>query len=186
MRDFKYYLKYYWLEDYLFNEVSKSFRRRRYLKNEEFFAVVIWKSQRQKTNILRGIQSSGCTIKSLTSHIRKAKTAKEKIEVLTAIRGIGLSVASAVLTVCYPRAFTVVDHRARTSLERLGISIKGDPSNNIKAYFEYIDICKNLSNQNKMSLRNFDRALWAMDFYDGSDGLEELAGRMARKSRSTT
>ena len=56
MGDLKKYLKYYFLEDYLFNDVNKNFQRRGYLTPEEFFAIVIWKRNASKTKILNGIK----------------------------------------------------------------------------------------------------------------------------------
>jgi hypothetical protein len=45
------YLHYYNLEDYLFTEVTKSFRDRGYLTPEEFFSIVIWKANRSRISL---------------------------------------------------------------------------------------------------------------------------------------
>jgi len=107
MKDLSGYLKYYFLEDYLFGEVNKNFKKRGYLTPEEFLAIVIWKSNRAKTNVLKGVNKNGKTINKITSDIAHAKTPQQKLETLTSIPGIGIPMASAILTVCYPNDFTI-------------------------------------------------------------------------------
>ena len=58
MSDLEKYLKYYFLENYLFEDVSKNFQKNGYLNSEEFFSIIIWKSNRTKTNVRRGIEKS--------------------------------------------------------------------------------------------------------------------------------
>ncbi|MBZ1349011.1 MAG: hypothetical protein KY053_02180 [Candidatus Liptonbacteria bacterium] len=171
----KKYLKYYFLEDYLFNDVNKNFQRRGYLTPEEFFAIVIWKSNRAKTNVRRGIGKSQKTIHTITSEIFRAKTPEQKLNILTSIPSIGIPMASAILTVCYPNDFTIADYRACSSLKDFGGEIIGNPTAKISVYFEYLEKCKELARKYKLSLRNFDRILWAKDFYEGASGLKHLA-----------
>ena len=173
--DLEKFQKYYFLEDYLFNEVSKNFQKNGYLTSEEFFAIIIWKSNRSKTNVQRGIKTSKKTIREITSEVFGAKTPEEKLAVLTSIPSIGIPMASAVLTVCYPDDFTVVDYRASAALKNFGEAIIGDPTTKISTYFEYLKKCKELARKYNFSLRDFDRILWAKDFYEGTNGLKSLA-----------
>src|SRR3989344_5993262 len=176
MGDVKKYLKYYFLEDYLFNDVNKNFQRRGYLTPEEFFAIVIWKRNASKTKILNGIKKNKRTIREITSKISAAKTKEQTLDALLfpKIPGIGIAFASAILTVCYPNDFTVADYRACASLKAFGGEIIGNPTAKISVYFEYLEKCKELARQYKLSLRNFDRILWAKDFYEGTNGLKHL------------
>ncbi|MDD4873468.1 MAG: hypothetical protein PHE15_00595, partial [Dehalococcoidales bacterium] len=135
MGDLEKYLKYYFLEDYLFNDVSKNFQEHGYLTPEEFFAIVIWKSNRAKTNVRRGIEKSKKNIRTITSEVFRAKTPEQKLEVLTLIPGIGIPMASAILTVCYPDNFTVADYRACTALKDFGEEIVGNPTTKTSVYF---------------------------------------------------
>ena len=177
MGDLEKYLKYYFLEDYLFNDVNKNFQRRGYLTPEEFFAIVIWKRNASKTKILNGIKKNERTIRKITSKISAAKTKEQRLNALLSpkIPGIGIAFASAILTVCYPDDFTVADYRACASLKDFGEEITGNPTAKISAYFEYLDKCKKLAKKYNLSLRNFDRILWAKDFYEGANGLKHLA-----------
>lgn len=168
-------LKYYFLEEYLFNDVNSNFHEHEYLTPEEFFAIIIWKSNRAKTNIRRGIEKSGKTIRSITSEVFGAKLPEQKLNILTSIPSIGIPTASAILTVCYPDDFTVADYRACAALKKSGEEIIGNPTSEISAYFEYLNKCKELAPKYNLSLRNFDRLLWATDFYKGVNGLKHLA-----------
>jgi len=174
MENLEKYLKYYFLENYLFNNVNKNFQNRGYLIPEEFFAIVIWKSNRSKTKVRTGIEKGGKTIRTITSEIFRSKTLEQKLDTLISIPGVGISIASAILTVCYPDDFAVVDYRAHASLKKFGEETKGDPSINSHAYFDYLNKCKILAHRFDVSLRDFDRILWAKDFYEGTNGLKEL------------
>ena len=178
------------MEDYLFNEVNQNFKKNGYLEPEEFFAIVIWKSPRTKTKVLKGINEKQVNIKQITKKLNECSL-KEKITLLrykkdvggikgSGIKGIGIPIASAILTVCYPTDFTVVDYRAKNSLENLGIKnlekkIKGNPSENVDAYFDYLTICKEEALKRDLSLRDFDRTLFGKDIYEGEKGIKQLS-----------
>ncbi len=170
------YLKYYWLENYLFGEVSGNFQKDGYLSDEDFFAIVIWKRNASKTKIKMGIKNSGKTIKEITFEISRTVNIEQKLEILTSISGIGISIASAILTVLYPTQFTIADYRAGNSLRNKfdGENIPSKISDS-KNYFLYLEVCKKLAEKNNLSLRDFDRAIWGMDFYEGKSGLKDLA-----------
>lgn len=175
MENLKKYLKYYFLEDHLFGEVNKNFRKQGYLTPEEFFAIIIWKRNASKTKIQRGIKKSGKKIPRITTAISRAKTLEQKLNILTSFSGIGISIASAILTVCYPKDFTIADYRACASLKDFGEMVDGNPTVSPDAYFDYINLCKKLAKKHGLSLRDFDRVLWAKDFYEGANGLKHLS-----------
>lgn len=178
MKNLKKYLKYYFLEtNYLLDEVTKKFRKNHALTAEEFFAIVIWKRNPSKTKILQGIKKSKKTIHKITSEVFGTKKLEDKLKILTEILGIGVSMASAILTICYPDKFTVVDYHALASLKKFRKKINGNPTAKIypyTAYFDYLYKCIELADRYNLSLRDFDRILWAMDFYKGKNGLKYL------------
>ncbi len=174
MEDLEKYLKYYFLEDYLFGSVSKNFQKNGYLAPEEFFAIVIWKRNASKSKIIEGVKESGETIKSLTQKIYKLTNRRDKLITLINIRNIGIAIASAILTVLSPDEFTIIDYRVKNSLKRLNIKFPDKIEENVESYFQYVDICKETAQKWDLSLRNFDRALWAMDFYKGKNGLKDI------------
>lgn len=161
------YLKYYWLEEYLFEDVHKNFHKNGHLTPEEFFAIVIWKRNASKIKIIRGLKNSSKTINSITKEVYKSKTSDKKLKILLEMKGVGIAIASAILTVLYPDDFTIIDYRVLNSLKNKGINIVGKPTEKIEDYNRYIEICKRESKKSRVSLRNFDRTLWAENFHEG-------------------
>ncbi len=159
------YQKYYHIEKYLFDEVNKNFHKREYLTPKEFFAIVIWKSNRSKTNIKKGIKASEQTIKEITRKIYKAKNPIEKISILTSVKFIGIPIASAILTVCYPEKFTILDYRVWNVLKHLK-KVKRNQPTTIQGYLDYIKICEKYAKEKEISLRDFDRLMWGKSFYE--------------------
>lgn len=179
----KKYLKYYFLEDYLFKTVNKNFHKNKCLTPEEFLAIIIWKRNASKTKVVEGVNASGKSIRTITNEIYKSTNRERKLQILLEIKNIGIAIASAVLTVLYDKEFTVLDYRAKNSLKIkiIGIQVKGDPDNKPEDYFSYVDLCKKGAKKYNLSLREFDRALWAMDFYAGKNGLKEIAEKLIEK-----
>ncbi|MDD4804852.1 MAG: hypothetical protein PHN69_06840 [Candidatus Pacebacteria bacterium] len=166
MENLNLYKKYYFLEDYLFQEITNNFNKNHYLTDEEFFSIIIWKSNRAKGWIVKGIKKElkeGRTIKDITEKIYEINDNKNRIIYLDKIYGIGIPIASAILTVCYPNDFTISDYRAQNSVRKIGYKGK-DITLSIRGYFEYLDFCKKLSKENNLSLRDLDRCLFAKDF----------------------
>ena len=160
------YLKYYHLENYLFEEVKGNFQKRGYLTPEEFFCIVIWKANRAKSKIKYKVSKSGAnleqSVKKLTNEIFKAPDNKEKLKILLDGWGFNLPMATAILTVLYPKDFTVYDIRAR---KELGIEDFAGRKNQIEKYFlEFLPMVKEkVKGEN---LRDKDRYLWGKSFYE--------------------
>lgn len=160
-------LKLYDLEGYLFEEVRRRFEAEQTLRPYDFFAIVIWKSNRAKTRIKRGLADAGKTVEALMQEVSQSDQLQAKVEVLLQIRGIGLPMASAILTVCYPETFTVLDYRAWETLQQA--SVDGLPESypqSPEAYLAYCRACQTLADRMGLSLRELDRALWAKSWED--------------------
>jgi hypothetical protein len=161
-------LKLYNIEDYLFEQVRPRFRDGGAMEPFDFFAIVAWKSNRTKTKIRRGLDDAGKTVQGLMSEVAQAETSRDKVEVLLQVWGIGLAMASAILTVCDPETFTVLDYRAWDVLA--GASLQGLPEHypvTSDEYLDYCRVCRQLAEWVGMSLRDLDRALWAKSWRDG-------------------
>lgn len=159
-------LKYYYLEDYLFEEVRNNFQKRGYLTPEEFFCIIIWKANRAKskikTKILRGGINLEQSVKKLTNEISKASNCREKLEILLENWNFNLPMATAILTVLYPKDFTVYDVRVR---EQLSIKDFSGRKNQIEKYFsEFLPMVK--EKVKGKNLRDKDRYLWGKSFYE--------------------
>jgi hypothetical protein len=178
---------------------------------------VFWKRKPSAPGIKKGIkkeidrlvmEKKGSNIIDITEKIYDKVIDEEKskylLKYLDDVGGIGVSIASAILTVCYPLEFTIVDYHAFNSLitlldERDFLDVKEElPAvlteyiktylkrktetgkediNDITRpiYFEYLKVCKKLAKRLSLSLRNFDRMLLGMDFYEGKNGLGKYA-----------
>ncbi|MCX6764359.1 MAG: hypothetical protein NTU58_01490 [Candidatus Nealsonbacteria bacterium] len=159
------YKKYYDLENYLFGEVKNNFKKHGYLTPEEFFCIVIWKANRAKSKIKDKIFKKGenlnKSIKKLTSQIFKASSNKEKLRILLEDWEFGLPMASALLTVLYPKNFTIYDVRVRN---QFGIKDFSGRKNQIEKYFsEFLPKVKKQSGKN---LREKDKYLWGKSFFE--------------------
>lgn len=164
--------KLYYLESYLFEEVSGRFQQERTLTDREFFSIVVWKSNRAKTKIKRGLAAVEKSVGQLMREVYEAETPEEKVESLLGIWGIGLAMASAILTVCYPTQFTVLDYRAWEALR--AAAVEGLPNRypqSTEQYLDYCEVCGRLAERAGLSLRDLDRALWAKSW---EDDLSEL------------
>ena len=160
------YLKYYYLEDYLFGEVKNNFQKRGYLTSEEFFCIVIWKANRAKSKIKTKLLKNGVdlkqSVKRLTNEIFKASSDREKLKVLLDDWKFNLPMATAILTVLYPKDFTVYDIRVR---KELGIEDFSGRKNQIEKYFsEFLPLIKKKGKG--QDLRDKDRYLWGKSFYE--------------------
>jgi len=179
MNELRDYLKYYPSEEeMLFKELHNSFNKKHYLTAEEFFSIVVWKSPRAKTKVLNGLIKKSLSIEEITRDFNN-RDSEGKIKSLVGrfggIPGVGMPIASAILSVCYPKEFTVVDIRAKKSLENIGRSVNGNPSENIDSYLGYVKICLEESKKENVSLREFDKILFGRDIYEGKGGIKELA-----------
>lgn len=160
-------LELYDIEGYLLDKVSERFEKKGAMEPFDFFAIVAWKSNRTKTKIRKGLDDAGKTVQGLMSEVAQAKTPRDQVEVLLQVWGIGLAIASAILTVCDPETFTVLDYRAwetlrRASLQGLPEHYPGTPDE----YLDYCRVCRQLAERVGMSLRDLDRALWAKSWRD--------------------
>jgi len=81
---------------------------------------------------------------------------KSAIDVLCRLHGVGIPVASAILTMIDPERYTIIDVRA---LESLGVS-RSENSIDYDYYLAYLQKCRELAREHKVSLRTLDRALW--------------------------
>lgn len=167
----------YNLEAYLFDEVSARFQQTGTLNAYDFYAIVIWKSNRAKTKIKNGLAQAGLTTEALMTRLAEASTPAAKVATLLDVWGIGLPMASAILSVCYPQEFTVLDYRAWDTLQDIGVT--GLPSRqpaSVDAYLQYCQVCRTFASEHKLSLRDLDRALWAKSWEDGVLALIKTLG----------
>jgi len=113
--------------------------------------IVHWKTKRQKKRLE---ENSDAEIRDALSLAIAARTERAAISVLRGLQGVDTPVASAILTAIDPKRYTVIDFRA---LEALGVTTN---DRSVNFYLCYLAECRQLAEKYKVSLRDFDRALW--------------------------
>lgn len=108
------YRRYYFLESYLFGEVRARFQTRGSIGAFDLLSIISWKSVRSRpyaiTRLLMHGRSLELAARRLTRDVRAAGSSEAKFLVLDRLK-FRLPIASAVLTVLYPRTFTIYDKR---------------------------------------------------------------------------
>ncbi|NIN52274.1 MAG: hypothetical protein GTN80_03795 [Nitrososphaeria archaeon] len=183
---FRYFAKRYDLEWLLFNRFHKAASVRGFLTPKEFFTVVSWRADLTKDLIKKSNVKLREKIRAATRDVLDdgvTKTLREKLERLLQIRGVGIPVASAVLAVCFPDRYAVLDPRAwhflykwskKGQLNRQWGSIKHktvstDKNQALRDYLNYNRILSRLADYaledlpRSKRLRNLNKALWAFE-----------------------
>ena len=162
------YLQFYDLEKHLFSKVQRSFHADGCLNAFDFFLIVRWKSNRPKGRIIARLSEGGDTdldngARCLTRQVHQASNHEERLGILMG-PGIGLAMATAILTVLYPEDFTVYDKRACDALGDFSkIGNRKTPAEIWEGYKEFREAVRE-STPGHLSLRDKDRWLWAKDW----------------------
>ncbi len=135
----------------LFDELGPAVAARGYYTRDELMQVGEWKSPRAKSYLARNPDSD---IEDIS---RLALAAPERLRhrILVLLGGVGIPMASALLTVADPYRFTVIDYRAIETLRAYGELDVRWPS-----YSSYRALCRDLADRTATDLRTLDRALW--------------------------
>lgn len=97
--------------------------------------IVRWKSERVVHYL---IANSSENIKSaLAVAAAQESTTEDAVKALTALRGLDISIATAVLAAIYPERYTVLDYRALEAL--------GHARHDVGFYAEYNAFCRHLA-----------------------------------------
>lgn len=179
------YSKYFDLNVYLFDEVSKKYQDKGYIDAFDFFCIIIWKANRAKTNIFKKIKNIANSndlnkiCKEITLNLYNIKSNEEKLRHLIQYWQFGIPMASTILSVLFPNDFTVYDVRVCQILKKHGNLInKTNVDGIMTGYFEYVrDVIDKVPE--KKTLREKDIYLWGESFFleltqDIKDGFARL------------
>jgi hypothetical protein len=92
-------------------------RRRGWLTRSEFLAMCRWKSPRAMRHYRLNLPA---TVRAASRAALSTRSERRRLELLTSLRGVNVPVASAILTLLYPRRYGVLDIRAWQILHALG------------------------------------------------------------------
>lgn len=126
---------------------------------ENLEAIYRWKAARAVRHFLRNTPTNiaQCLAGAIEaeSDDRAAVAALVRDPTLkNGLYGVQVPIASAILTAIFPHRFTVIDYKALASL--------GCPQDSpgVGFYLAYLRACRRIKDENKVSLRTLDRALW--------------------------
>jgi len=115
--------------------------------------IFLWKSHRP---LWLFVQNKPCDVEAAI----KAATAatqtgdvRRAVKSLTSLKGVGLKMASAILTAMFPERYTVCDFRASHALGQ-------KDNNSLRYYVAYLDYFQMTAAEFGVTLRDFDRANW--------------------------
>jgi len=165
--------QYHDLEDYLFRIVRTSFARQRYLSAFDFFCIVIWKANRAKGKIAgklmknpKGRHNLKKAVHALTDSIARQKSCRDRLRCLCKEWKLSLSMASTILTVLYPKDFTIYDERVCDTLGEFHDLKNRTNFESIWCGYEQFKRRVEEFAPQQLSLRDKDRYLWGKSFYD--------------------
>lgn len=164
--------------DPLFGSISSAIQSRDYeLSVDELLRISQWKLQstRNDSNIQK---NSSAEVAQQLQIAQETSTDAEAIDALTELSGIGVPMASTVLTVAKPSEYAIIDYRAFRGLAGLNSDIV-----NVEEYAEYAEFLEHFRTYLKsprsyeyymrhvreiaqaegVTAREVDMALWAFD-----------------------
>lgn len=168
-----------------FDSMSVMLQKRGYLFKKEFVSIGKWKTERQKA---RYELNDDQKVEGTTKRAFKA-TGKDKLKILCELGGVGVPVASAILTVVYPNEYCIIDYRTWRALLWLRMLTKQasftfisyeeysdfldsyDVYGNVNVYFMFLQTLRNIGAKRKLTPRQVEMALWKFDQMKGKSDI---------------
>jgi len=147
------------------NEKLKKLREPFYLNKQEFKKILLWKlrTQHERQRKYREINTDAI-IQKITrtafeiDHPNWRYKTELKLNILTVLRGVGIPVASAILALCNPKKYAVIDFRA---FRQLSGKTKRAFSN--RDYIEYLKKIRDIAKKYEVTPQQVDHAIWQYD-----------------------
>jgi hypothetical protein len=180
-RDIEQWLDCYDPETRVFTDLRRRLAKGEGLGKRDVLLILKWKLGRIKDSNYKTVSDEN--LKKINKAIVEAAKPEKALAALKALEevpGIGLATATAVLTVCYPDAFTIIDERVLESLDLLPSGHekrkkrKKKKAGKEKSKYntedwtaetyvdEYLPKVKARQGEWKRTLRETDQALWGL------------------------
>jgi hypothetical protein len=128
-------------------------RARGHYTRSEFVVVCAWKTPRSRPKVQA---NSARAVRAATSvALSPASSEQTRMEALLALQGVGVPTASTLLYVAFPAEYPILDVRVLHALGQKPRS--GYP---ISYWLSYLDACRGIATEHRVSLRTLDKALW--------------------------
>ena len=132
----------------------------KHLDKGHFVRLAVWTAPRGRAAYER---NDPHLVRETTSRASRISNERLKLYVLTALEGVNVTVAAAVLHFFSPRLFPIFDVRVRTTLKKAGLWKRRTGDASIEAWEEFVPVMRRLSRRLRVSLRDLDKALYAYD-----------------------
>jgi thermostable 8-oxoguanine DNA glycosylase len=143
-----------------------------YLNMDEFDEILHWKLRsqynRQSKNIKRNTDILIRTVTQSAFAIENADKNYEielRLKTLIKLHGVQVPVASAIMTLCHPVKYAVIDFRGWRQI--FGV-VKKYPNYTTKEYIKYLSIIKQIAKYFGVTTQEVDMAIWQLDIEKNS------------------
>jgi hypothetical protein len=142
----------------LIDELSAA-RKRGYLTRPELIKVCYWKSARAIRHIRRNRADSTVRI---TRGAFKTRSEEKKLSLLMSLHGVGVPMASAILTLTNPSRYGVIDIRVWQLLFEIG-SVASKPNGagfGFREWDQFLKIIRHFAGKYAVDARDIERTLF--------------------------
>jgi len=148
---------------------------------QDLHVIDEWKQQSVGPRRIQNVRSLGKNDPMFAEEVtRRAFRTDDDLAALVlmcVLKGVGPSVASAVLMAQDPERYTVADPRAWATLVALLYFDEDDDRSWEECWLDYLRVCRKLADSIGVSLRDLDHASWA------AKGDVSMPGRIARRAK---
>lgn len=162
-------------DSYEFPNISQDIQQKGYLQRDEFRAIGRWKYAPNDYLYKRNSQNE--VEKQTGRAIQVYEKPEAKVEALRELDGVGVPVASAILSVVFPNDYATMDYRALRTLPWASSSPILQNHNDFSQYIDafreynhseaayeyYLNEVRQIAQNNNRTAREVDMALWAYD-----------------------
>ncbi len=152
-----------YLQDEMFTRIGPKARDRGYLTPKDLVEIGRWK--------FRGLYSKKHELELRSNPEKAVRTitrfafmlgASEAVELLSALKGVSVPMASAMLAIVFPDQFAVIDVRAWATLLKFNL-VPERKSFTPEDYGLYMGVVRDLAKRHGITPRQVDMALFAYD-----------------------
>jgi hypothetical protein len=136
-------------------------RQRGYLTPRELESICHWKSPRAIRQIRRNSKDA---VRTVTRRALRSCNDRERVSTLIELYGVSVPMASAVLTLLFPRRYAVIDLRVWQLLYRLG-SVTGNARGvglKVDHWLEFLAVVRRVSAALRVTPRRAERTLFGI------------------------
>lgn len=152
-------------------QTLKTVRQPFYLEEKELQDILEWKLRSQIGRQLkrRGLNTNQNIIiitkaAFSVSHDNEDLEISLRLKLLTSLNGVAVPVASAILTLCFPSHYSVIDYR---NWRQIYGALPSKTTPTIQEYIDYLKIIKGMAANFEVTTQEVDIAIWQKDKESG-------------------